>query len=171
VQTNTLTLVTALKTTSDITQFLANLITILLGLFAFYALIFHGRKIGILFRVMVSAFLNERVKRIKETLGKLEAFNFNIREDRPEIVALLGQLSGQIKPLTSDSDAIASLHAEIIRLLDKPTTLNEATKRRIISVSCAMRLTLKTKSKPSRVNLPGFWAAETLLLLPVGVER
>ena len=115
-----------------IVSFGSNLITIILGLIAFWALVFHNKKFALLFQVLLTNFVNERVKRIKETLGKLESLDYDTKNDRPEIVALLGQVSGQIKPFTNDDSDLKLIHEELMGLLKRKTRLSEATKRRVV---------------------------------------
>ena len=81
---------------------------------------------------MLTTVMNERVKRIKETLGKLDSLNFDHKETRREIFALLGQVGGQIKPLATEQNGLDPIHKEILALLAKTAPLTEATKRRIV---------------------------------------
>lgn len=110
----------------------ADFVTLVLGGIALWGLVFHKKKISLIIKVLVNSFLNERVKRIKETLGKLDSLDYNDKEDRGEIFALLGQVSGQIKPLTATDQHLLSLYAEIQTILEKKSPLNEATKRRLV---------------------------------------
>ena len=118
------------RLSAEWTAFFADLVTLLLGALALWAIIFHRQKLELFFRVVLNSFVNERIKRIKETLGKLEGLNYDNKNDRPEIVALLGQVLGQIKPLIN-TDAIKQVHVEMTELLQKKTRLSEATKRRL----------------------------------------
>jgi hypothetical protein len=111
--------------------FAADGVTLVLGALALWALVFHKRKIALVVNVLLSSFLNERIKRTKETLGKLESLSFDNKDDRAEIVALMGQLSGQIKPFIAANSDLAGINHEIREIVDRKTRLNEATKRRL----------------------------------------
>jgi hypothetical protein len=116
----------------EVVSFGADAVTLVLGTIALWALIFHKRKVALFIRVLLSSFLNERVKRTKETLGKLESLNYDNKEDRAEIFALLGQVSGQIKPFSIANTDLATINEEVHTILAKKTRLNEATKRRLM---------------------------------------
>ena len=120
------------KTVSDSVTFGANFLTLILGGVALWGLLFRRKKLALVFRALISNFTNERVKRLKETLGKLESLSFDEKEDRPEILALLGQVSGQINNLATEQNGLKKVQSEITNLLAKTTRLNEATKRRIV---------------------------------------
>jgi hypothetical protein len=115
-----------------IITFGANFVTLILGIVAIWILIFHSRKVSLFFQVLRSNFFNEKAKRIKETLGKLESLNYENKDDRPEINALLGQVSGQIKHFTSDDGELSKIHHELLDILAKKMRLSEPNKRRLI---------------------------------------
>ena len=120
------------KTTSDSVSFGANFVTLILGGIAIWGLIFRRKKIALIMKLMISNFTNERVKRLKETLGKLESLSYDEKPDRPEIHALLGQVSGQIKILATEQNGLMKINQDISDILAKKSALNEATKRRIV---------------------------------------
>jgi len=112
--------------------FLADLVTLVLGIAGVYGLIYHRREFKAFFRLLASSHLQERVKRIKETLGKLEGLDFNEKQDRREIFALLGQVSGQIKPLAREGTSLGRIYAEIQTLLREDEKLSEPRKRHVV---------------------------------------
>jgi hypothetical protein len=117
---------------SAIVRFGADLVTLSVGLAALWALVFHRRKISLIVKMFVNSYLNERIKRTKETLGRLESLTFDNKEHRPEIIALLGQLCGQIKTIAPAHTEVSQTYKELRELLDNKLKLTEATKRRII---------------------------------------
>lgn len=116
---------------SKFVTFFADLFTAILGSAGIWALIFHRQKAKLFFKLVLSGFVNERIKRIKETLGKLESLNYDDKANRPEIIALLGQTLGQIKSLT-EHEPIRQTHADISDLIDNKARISEATKRRVV---------------------------------------
>lgn len=112
--------------------FIADLFGVLLGGVALYALIFHRKKISLFLRIVLNSHFNERVKRMKETLGKLEQLSFDEKEHKSEIRNLLGQLNGQIKPMASDKNGLIRLQVEISAILKGEEKLTEPMKRQII---------------------------------------
>lgn len=121
------------KTVCEGFSLVADVITIILGCIGLWQIIFNHKKIALAFKVLTSNFSDEHVKRIKETLGKLEATSFDNKAHRPEIRALLGQLSGQIYIFLEVSEPLKKTRQEITSLLADPKKINEATKRRIAS--------------------------------------
>jgi len=113
-------------------KFGADLFTLILGGIALWGILFRRKKLALLFKVLISSFTNERVKRIKETLGKLESLTFDEKNDRKEIFALLGRVSGQIKSLATDGSGLKEIDQEIAELLCKNKPLTEATKQKIV---------------------------------------
>src|ERR1039457_4529149 len=81
--------------------FIAHSCTSILGVLALWGLAKHRRKIGAFVRLVAHNVVTERVKRIKGTLGELGSLNYDVKEQRRQIVALLGQLTGMIRLLAS----------------------------------------------------------------------
>lgn len=106
--------------------------TVVVGVIALIGYIFHRKKISLLFSVITNTFLSERLKRIRETLSKLESNNFENKEERKEIWALFGQVCGQVKPLVNDKNGLKEIYAEIEQIVRKETALSEALKRKVI---------------------------------------
>lgn len=112
---------------------LADLITIILGVIALWNIIWHRKKISAFVKLLSSTILNERVKRIKETLRSLQSINFNDKENRQEIYALLGAVVGQVKQFADHDPKFKELYVEIHEYLNRTKALNEPAKRRIVS--------------------------------------
>lgn len=115
-----------------IVAFGSDLITLVLGAITLWTIVRHRKRISILVSVFLASFHNERVKRIKETLGKLDSLNFEDKRDRREIIALFGQVSGQIKHLINDRNNLKPIHDELLVLLENPVRIGEPVKRRIV---------------------------------------
>jgi hypothetical protein len=114
-------------------QFCADLLTVILGVAALVGLICHRKKISLLFSVITNNFLSERLRRIRDTLSKLESSNFENKEERKEIRALFGQVCGQVKPLVNDSNGLTEIYAEIEQIVRKEVALSETVKRKVVS--------------------------------------
>jgi hypothetical protein len=89
-------------------------------------------KISLVFRYLQLSYISERTKRLKETLGKLEALNYDNKEHRSEIFALMGQISGQLKALEGEHISLTSIQGDLEQILARKLRLSEATKRRIL---------------------------------------
>ncbi|MCI0639567.1 MAG: hypothetical protein L0Y72_18190 [Gemmataceae bacterium] len=123
---------TAWQVIVDGLAFLSNLVTVLLGAIALIGVFWHRKKISAFFTLLATSHLQERINRIKETLGKLESLNYDVKEDRPKILAIIGQLSGQVRPLSSQNQEIDAVYKEINSILNKDIRLSEAVKMRIL---------------------------------------
>jgi hypothetical protein len=122
---------TVIDLTEKILSICGNAVTVVLAVFAVVGFFKNKDKISILFRYLQLSFVSERVKRLNETLGKLETVNYDNKEDRPEIFALMGQLLGQIKALEGMHPSIGQVQDELEQVISKKTRLNEAIKRKI----------------------------------------
>lgn len=118
---------------ADVVGFGADLITLILGVIGLVALIRNKKKIALAFKALLATFVNERVKRVRETLSKIEGLSFEEKNDRPEIFALFGQIAGQSKPLASGNDTLKNLHEEAVTIFMKKMKLTEPLKRRFVS--------------------------------------
>ena len=116
----------------DWTTVVANCVTILLGVSALVALLLKRKEIGRLLSLVTNLHLRDRVNRIKETLGRLEGMNYNNKEERPEIVALVGQLQGQLKGLDSSEGSLVAILEDIEGYSNPGNRLNEARKRALV---------------------------------------
>lgn len=117
----------------EIVTFAAHSVSLILGLIALWALIFKGKKLAFVVRVFMSVFLNERLRRIRETLNKIESLNYEEKKNRPEIRALLGQVSGQIKPMIAGNNRLSAIHMVICNLVEDKTALTEPQKRSVVA--------------------------------------
>ncbi len=114
------------------TAFLANLFTVFLGIIALYGLIWRRKELATFVKLLAASYIDDRVKKIKETLGILDSLNFNMKRDRQEILALLGQLSGQIRPLILEDPEFEAIQKEMVGIEKGESTLSEPMKRRIL---------------------------------------
>jgi hypothetical protein len=117
----------------EIVTFAAHFVSLTLGLIALWALIFRRKKLALIFRVFMSVFLNEKLRRIRETLNKLETLNYDEKQNRAEIRALFGQVSGQIKPMIGSNDGLAGIHKSMCDIVENAAPLTEAKKRSAVA--------------------------------------
>lgn len=128
-----------------------NSVTIIVATIAVVGFFNNKDKLSDLFRYLQFTYINERVKRLKETLGKLEAVNYDNKEDRLEIFALMGQLLGQMKALEGTHQSITTVQIELEEIVSKKTRINEAIKRKILfSIHNAIDQSIQNRIK----NLP-----------------
>ena len=112
--------------------FVADLLTAALGLIGLWAVVVHRNKVSAVIQLFVNTYLNQRIQRAKETLGRLEALNFDTKDHRAEIHALLGQLSGQLKSIANENQDVATTYADLKALVENRSRVTEASKRRIV---------------------------------------
>jgi len=117
----------------EIVTFAAHLVSLPLGIIALWTLIFRRKKIAVIFKVFTNVFLNEKLRRIRETLNRLESLNYDEKPNRAEIRALLGQVSGQIKPMISSSNELAGVHKAFCDMMENTAPLTEAKKRNAVA--------------------------------------
>src|SRR5687767_13398621 len=111
--------------------FLADLITLILGVIALIAVIKNRKKLNALFRFIAAKIHNDRSFRIRETLKKIEERSATKKQIRAEIFCLLGQLKGQLKPYATHP-GFKPMYDELTTLEQRPETLTEATKLRLV---------------------------------------
>lgn len=121
--------VTALPPVAD---FFSDVITVALGVVAIWGLIVKRKELSLAFRVFTNTYLNQRVNRLKETLGRLESLSYDNKEHRSEIQALIGQVSGQVRSLVDDYPKLEEVHATLTEFIDGKKRLSESKKRRIV---------------------------------------
>lgn len=126
-----------------------NLVTILVGVIGIVGFWLNRSKISVIFRYIQLSYVSERIKRINETLGKMESVNYDNKEDRREIFALMGQLLGQLKTLEELCPEAGVLRSEIESIVNRKSRLNEAIKRKILfsvhhAVDQSMKLSLNS---------------------------
>lgn len=82
-------------------------------------------------RLLSHSLVNERIKKIKGTLGELDSLDYDVKDDRRKIIALMGQLTGMVRLFASRHEGFKQFHDELLGLTQQPGTLSEATKRRL----------------------------------------
>lgn len=115
----------------NIVTFIAHLTGSILGIIGIYGLIKHRAKISAFVRLLALNVINERIKRIKGTLGELDSLSYDVKEQRGRIKAVMGQLAGMIHLFALRHDGFKRVHAELLVLVEKPAGNSEANKRRI----------------------------------------
>ncbi len=110
----------------------SDVVTVILGLIAFWGLIFKRKELSLAFRLFTNTYLNQRVNRLKETLGRLESLSYDNKEHRSEIHALIGQVCGQVRSLTDDHPKLDEVHKTLLTFMESRVRLTESKKRKII---------------------------------------
>ncbi len=100
-----------------VVSFLANLFTIAICGIALYGILTHRKALGAFLAVFASTQLQERNRRIRETINKLNSLDYERRDHKREVIALLGQLSDQITP-QGDQDSL-KLSYEKLEILNQ----------------------------------------------------
>lgn len=113
-------------------EFLSHVVTVVVGGIAIWGILFKRRELTLAFRVFANTYLNQRIHRLKETLGKLETLNYDRKEDRSEINALIGQICGQLKPLAQDYPKLSETLEHLTLFVEKKQRLSESKKRRLV---------------------------------------
>jgi hypothetical protein len=113
-------------------QLLADVVTSLLGLIAIFGLIFKRKKINQIFQIILNTHFNEKLKRLRDTLSQLDAISFEDKNRYQEGLSLLGQLSGQIKPLVNNSSDLLKMHTDLNLMLEGKSKIKNYKKSALI---------------------------------------
>ncbi len=112
--------------------FIAHTCTAILGLLTIWGLIRHRKKIRSFVQLLGHNLVNERIRRIRATITRLDELNHGVKEDRKEIVAILGELAGMIRAFTKHNAEFLQMYEQMIKLTTTNSEgLSEATKRRL----------------------------------------
>lgn len=112
---------------------LADVLGVAFGCLALWGLVFKRKQLAQLFRILSTAHFGQRVNRCKESLGRLDALNFDNKNNRAEIHALIGQLCGCLSTLKDENPALITCHAELLQIVERKVKMSEARKCRICS--------------------------------------
>lgn len=113
-------------------QMFADTLTIILGALALYGLIAKRKKLSSFINVVLNSHLNERVRRIRDTVTQLQSISLDDASRYKEGIALLGSLSGQLKPLTTARPRLQNLHEDLIFMTEGKTRVKESKKNAVI---------------------------------------
>jgi len=116
---------------TKIAAFLSDTITVVLGSFGLWGIFFHREKIAAFARLLAHALVSERIKKIKGALARLDDLNYENKEDKKEVIALLGELAGMIRLLAEKVPSYKVCYDEMIRCSDRTDGLTESKKRRL----------------------------------------
>jgi hypothetical protein len=114
-----------------ITARLADFIALILGGVAVWGLVFKRRQIAYVFRLARNVHLHRGIENVRETLRDLNKLDYREKESRPEIAALLGQLSGQIESLLETHPKLTDVHQKVTDLVEAKKRCSESVKRQI----------------------------------------
>lgn len=112
-------------------QIIADTLTALLGLWALRGLVFHRKKINAFVKLLAHSVINDRIKRIKGTLGELDTLDYNVKEQRKEILAVLGELAGMVKGFSTGHSGFKNVYENLVNIAEQRHEVSEPTKRRL----------------------------------------
>jgi hypothetical protein len=121
-------------------ELIADFVTAILGFWAIWGLIRHRKKIGAFVRLLGHSLVNERIRRIRGTLTRLGELNYGVKEERKEIIAILGELAGMIRTFAKRNSDFQQKYDELIKYTTTGSEeLSEAAKRRIAEeINCLL---------------------------------
>lgn len=119
------------KGVTAVIEFVANTVTALLGIAALWGLTFHRKKLNEFVRLIASSAINDRIKQIKGTLGKLESLNYDIKEQRREILAVMGELLGMLRSFYDSQSRFKQVYDELMGITENNQRISEPIKRRL----------------------------------------
>jgi len=108
-------------------------VTLIAGLVGLYALIFHGKRVTLLLNALSYLFVSARAQKVRDLLSKLSARNYDDKESRKEIFALLGELTGRLKPFANMTPSLEKCYQDLEVLLTAKTKVTEPSKRRLLT--------------------------------------
>jgi hypothetical protein len=122
-----------MKEIADVVAFLANLMTVGASGIAIYLYLFKRKYISTAFNTLVSYSSQLTLSELKDKLDVLNGLHASDDKDRDEIVAVLHEITGQLK----GNPKLTPYFADIIERITKATTgkskLSEPTKRSFVS--------------------------------------
>ena len=116
----------------DLTGFLSDFVTTVLGAVAIWGLFFRRKQISLAFQMLTNAHLLHQINRIKETLGRLDELTFDEKTERTKIRALMGQICGQLKPLSQKHPTLESSIEILDQIMAGKKRLSESLKNQVI---------------------------------------
>lgn len=134
----------------DVVEFLADFVTLILGIIALLGLIFRRRQLEAVLKLALTAYRTDRLNRVRLTIGRLEHLSYDDKERRPEIRALLGQLAGELAVLTCEFPQLQEVFERLERQLTPNSRWTEASRRKILSEIAGLldRLTFAEQVAP-----------------------
>lgn len=73
---------------------------------------------------------NERLKKIKGALARLDSLNYEVKENKKEVIALFGEIAGMIKSFATADSNYKNCYDDFVSISDG-TALSEPRKRRL----------------------------------------
>jgi hypothetical protein len=109
---------------------LSDLFTVVLGVIALWAAVANRKQVAEWLRYARSLRIRQRMSKVRETLTRLRALSYEDIGSKGELRALRGQLSGELKGLTSETPQFA----KYVELLEaKAVRWSESKKRQMIA--------------------------------------
>ena len=113
---------------------IADAVTICVGVGTVVLFLWNRRRIESAVRVLLNKIFMERASRLRETTARLSKLSFDDKAHRKEILALIGQARGQMKPFVLQHPAFNEPYLALDDYLKSPSTLSEPRKRELIAV-------------------------------------
>jgi hypothetical protein len=123
---------TAFEIASVVMGFAADLITVVLGGIALAGIIRNRKELSAVVHAFANMYVNQRLNRLRETLGQLESYSYDTKEDQKEIRALIDQVCGQIGPLLDKIPELEGVHQRLLGVAGRKLRLTESLKRHIV---------------------------------------
>ena len=118
---------------SQWTGLIADAVTVVIGVATISAYFLNRKRISSAIRLMLNKILFERAGRLRETMSRLADMNFDDKSQRKEILALLGQARGQIRPFADRIDGFREKHEQLGVYISDPTKFSEPHKRELVA--------------------------------------
>lgn len=128
----TLTLHDGLRISLQVMGAVADAMSIALGAVAFWGIVFKRAELRRLLAILSSLHLNQRMVKIRDTLGSIDALDYNDKVNRSELRALIGQLCGQLKAAADETPKLVMSYQRVADLASGKEKLTESRKRQMV---------------------------------------
>lgn len=117
---------------ADVVDFTGDLVTSILGAAAIWAFIFRRPQFLQTFDFFSSAYVAQKVVRLRQSLANLEQLDYQEKTKKNEVRALIGDVCGQLKSLMTRLPELNGIHVELTAIMNRSQKLDEGEKRRLI---------------------------------------
>lgn len=114
-------------------NFFADAVTLILGIIALWGLVFRRQELNAVLQLALVTYRNQRLNRVRLTVSRLSHLNYDDKERRPEIRALMGQLSGEMAAIRGEFPELAELATRVEQQCQSGFRRTEPLKRRLLS--------------------------------------
>lgn len=120
-----------IKLIAEFVALASDVITLLLGVIALVGLVTQRNKISLMVRLYLNNHFNQRVKKIHETILKLQGVDYNEKSQKAEVIRLLHALSGQIRPWARQKKELVPILSRLEAISRKEIKISEGLKTEI----------------------------------------